>query len=83
MIFSDHQRRFLKELGRTEVGRNFVEVLKTSKEHYSSINTIDPNRDANAQIEGRKIFADAIDEISNAITVQKHQPKPQRQESYE
>lgn len=63
-------------MGRTQNGRDMVAVLEEAKAHYSAINTIDKNRDANAQIEGRQLMCEMIDDLIKMIQRQKHRVKP-------
>lgn len=63
-------------MGRTQSGRDIIAVLEEAKSYYSDINTIDKNRDTNAQIEGRQLMCEMIDDLSKLIQRQKHRVKP-------
>ena len=65
---SELQSKSLKEMGRRGDGKLFVEILREAKRQYSDINTIDTDRDTNAQIEGRQIMGDLCDELINYLT---------------
>lgn len=82
MEFRQEEIRFLQSIGRQEVGRDLVNILKRAKNHYSSINTIDTTRDATAQIEGRKIFGEFIDELTTAIETKKREVRPKEVDDY-
>lgn len=60
-------RKQLNFLARSEHGRIFVELLAEANRQYSDINTIDKNRDANAQIEGRQLMSEMITEITGYL----------------
>ncbi len=83
MQFTEPQKRFLQELGRTDTGRQLVEILNDMDTFYSSITTIDKSRPTDSQIEGRTIFSQCVKELTTAIQTQKHRPKPIPTESYE
>lgn len=72
----------MKEIGRTETGRDLVSILKRAKSHYSSIHTIDKNRDTNAQVEGRAIFGEFIDNLTTAIETKTHQVRPREVDDF-
>jgi len=82
MEFNQEETRFLQSLGRQEVGRDLVNILKRAKNHYSSINTIDTTRDATAQIEGRKIFSEFIDELTTTIETRKREVKAKETDDF-
>ncbi len=82
MEYTPLQKKMLQDIGRTETGRVICEVLDQAKAHYSSIATIDTTRPTDAQIEGRKLFGEFIDELTSAIKVQKRQAKPLQPEDY-
>lgn len=63
-------------MGRTQSGRDVIAVLEEAKAYYSDINTIDKKRDTNAQIEGRQLMCEMIDELKKLIQRQKHRVKP-------
>ena len=83
MIYSDQHKKFLQDLGRTDVGRTLCDILDLTKAHYSSIATIDTSRPTDAQIEGRKILGEIIDELSSTIQTQKRIPRPLAPENFE
>ena len=83
MIYSDQHKKFLQDLGRTDVGRTLCDILDLTKAHYSSISTIDTSRPTDAQIEGRKILGEIIDELSSTIQTQKRIPRPLAQDNFE
>ncbi len=83
MTYSEQHKKFLKDLGRSDTGRTLCEILELTKAHYSSIATIDTSRPTDAQIEGRKILGEIIDELSATISTQKRTPRPLAQESFE
>jgi hypothetical protein len=60
-------RKQLNLLARSEHGRIFVELLEEANRQYSDINTIDKNRDANAQIEGRQLMSEMITELTGYL----------------
>lgn len=62
-----HLKRFASEIGRTEHGRAFVEILEEAERQYSNINTIDKDRDANPQIEGRQLMSEMIKELTTLL----------------
>lgn len=80
--FNEQERRFLKEIGRTENGRDFASLLKRAKNYYSSIAGIDTSKDTNAQIEGRKLFGEFVDEIVTAIETKTHQIRPKEHDDF-
>lgn len=82
MQFADHHKRFLKEIGRTDTGRNLVELFLAAKGHYSSIATIDKSRPTDSQIEGRQLFCEFMDELVKQITTQRHLPRPLGQDDF-
>lgn len=82
MQYSDQHKKFLQDLGRSDVGRTLCEILDITKAHYSSISTIDTSRATDAQIEGRKILGEILDELTNTIQTQKRNPRPLAQEDY-
>lgn len=69
-------KKALSDMGRTQSGRDIIAVLEEAKSYYSDINTIDKNRDTNAQIEGRQLMCEMIDDLSKLIQRQKHRVKP-------
>ena len=44
--------------------------------------TIDKERDANVQIEGRELFCDFVDEITKLMKAQKHRVNPKPVDDY-
>jgi len=82
MQFNDHQRRFLQDLGRTDNGRQLVQILNDADAYYSSISTIDTTKPADAQIEGRQIFSEFIKHLTTTIETQKHRPMPIAQDDF-
>lgn len=83
MQYSDHHKKFLQELGRSETGRTLCEILALTKAHYSSIATIDTSRSTDAQIEGRKLLGEILDELSATISTQKRTLRPLAQDNFE
>lgn len=63
-------------MGRTEHGRTMIATLEEAKAYYSDINTIDKARDTNAQIEGRQLMCEMIDDLTKLIQRQKHRVQP-------
>jgi replicative superfamily II helicase len=82
MQYSDLHKKFLQDLGRTDVGRTLCEILELTKAYYSSIATIDTTRSTDAQIEGRKIVGEILDEITSTIQTQKRNVKPLAQDDF-
>ena len=74
MQFNEQQRRFLQDLGRTDNGTQLVQILREMDRHYSSITTIDKTRPTDAQIEGRALFSEVVNELIQTIEKQKHRP---------
>lgn len=79
---SPQKKNFLQNLGRSETGRELVGILEDCKDHYSNINSIDTTRDTNAQIEGRQLMGEMIDDLIKLISTQKHRVKPKQTEDY-
>lgn len=69
-------------MGRTEYGRDLVAILKRAKNHYSSISGIDGGKDYGAQVEGRKLFVEFIEELTTAIETKKREVRPKEAEDY-
>lgn len=69
-------KQALSEMGRTQYGKDMISALEEAKSYYSSINTIDKNRDSNAQIEGRQLMCSMIDNLTALIRRQKRTKKP-------
>lgn len=82
MQYSEIHRKFLQDLGRTDTGRTLCEIIEVTKAHYSSIATIDTTRPTDAQIEGRKILGEILDELTSTINTQKRNPRALPQEDY-
>lgn len=76
-------KKQLKDAGRTEYGRTFLAALEEAKKHYSSINTIDTKRDATAQIEGRQLMCEMIDELTGMIVNKKRDRHPGDLDNFE
>ena len=76
-------KKALSDLGRTHDGRVMIQVLDAAKAHYSDINTIDKGRDANAQIEGRQLLCDLVDDLKNLIQHKKHKVRPGEVDNFE
>lgn len=83
MIYSEQHKKFLQDLGRTDVGRTMCDILALIKAHYASIETIDTSRPTDAQIEGRKILGEILDELSTTITTQKRTVRPIALDNFE
>lgn len=83
MIYSEQHKKFLQDLGRTDVGRTLCDILELTKAHYASIATIDTSRPTDAQIEGRKILGEIIDELSSTIQTQKRTVRPIALDNFE
>jgi len=83
MIYSEQHKKFLQDLGRTDVGRTLCDILELTKAHYASISTIDTSRPTDAQIEGRKILGEILDELSTTITTQKRTVRPIALDNFE
>jgi hypothetical protein len=83
MQYSDLHKKFLQDLGRSDTGRTLCEILAVTKAYYSSIATIDTNRPTDAQIEGRKILGEILDELSATISTQKRSLKPLARDDFE
>ncbi len=81
--FTPQETRFLQSLGRSETGRDLTELFRSIKQQLSSVNSIDSTKDYGAQVEGRKLFAEFIDEIVNIIEVRKHKVKALSPEDYD
>lgn len=73
---SPQLKKALSDMGRTQSGRDVIAVLEEAKAYYSDINTIDKKRDTNAQIEGRQLMCEMIDDLTKLIQRQKHRVKP-------
>ena len=69
-------KKALSDMGRTQSGRDMIAVFEEAKDYYSSINTIDKKRDTDAQIEGRQLLCEMIDDLTKLIQRQKHRVKP-------
>lgn len=76
MQYSELHKKFLQDLGRSDTGRTLCEILELTKAHYSSIATIDTTRPTDAQIEGRKILGEILDELTTTIQTQKRSVRP-------
>lgn len=76
-------KKALKDMGRTEYGRTILMVLDEAKHHYSNINTIDKKRDANAQIEGRQLMCEMIEDLSGMIVNKKRDRTPGDLDNFE
>lgn len=63
-------------MGRTSDGRAMLAVLDEAKAYYSDINTIDKARDTNAQIEGRQLLCELVDDFKRLIQHKKHKVQP-------
>jgi hypothetical protein len=83
MQYSDLHKKFLQDLGRSDTGRTLCEILELTKAYYSSIATIDTSRPTDAQIEGRKILGEIIDEFTSTISTQKRGLKPLARDDFE
>lgn len=82
-MFSPTQKKFLSDLGRSTTGQQLLEILDTMKAHYSSIETIDKNRPADPQIEGRQILNEGIEMLAAGIRLQKHVVNPLKRDNFE
>ena len=80
--FNQQERRLLQEIGRTENGNNLMVILAKAKTHYSSIQSVDPRGDAGAQVEGRKLFCDFVDEITKVMKTTKHRVNPVERDDF-
>lgn len=76
-------KKQLKDAGRTEYGRTFLAALDEAKRHYSTITTIDKTRSADAQIEGRQLMCEMIDELSGMIVNKKRDRHPGDLDNFE
>ena len=79
---TQQEKQLMSEAGRSAHGANILIVLKKYQDHYSSTRTIDKERDANVQIEGRELFCDFVDEITKLMKAQKHRVNPKPVDDY-
>lgn len=79
---TNDERKFLQTLGRRPDGQRFAAILERAVDHFSSINTIDPDHDQGAQVEGRKLFCKFANDIVSTIKSQKHQTQTVEQDDY-
>lgn len=76
-------KKALKDMGRTEYGRTILTAFEEAKRYYANVNTIDKKRDANAQIEGRQLMCEMIEELSNMIVNKKRDHVPGDLDNFE
>lgn len=79
---NNQEKSFLQALGRRPDGQRFAAILERAKDHYSSIDTIDPGQDQGAQVEGRKLFGRFAKQMIDTIKTQKHRTREIDQEDY-
>lgn len=79
---NNQEKSFLQALGRRPDGQRFAAILERAKQHYSSIDTIDPSHDQGAQVEGRKLFGKFADQMITTIKTQKHRTREIEHEDY-
>lgn len=82
MQFTPHETRCLQSIGQTEVGRELVAILKRAKNHYSDVATLDMSRDTNAQVEGRTIFRELINDLTKEIETKTRSVKAKDHDDY-
>ena len=80
--FNQQERRLLQEIGHTDNGRNLIVLLAKAKDHYSSIQSVDPRGDAGAQVEGRKLFCNFVDEISKVMNTSTRRQNPVERDDF-
>lgn len=76
MQFTSQERVFLQRLGRSEEGRDLSIILERAKAHYSSIAGIDGSKDYGAQVEGRRLFVEFVDDLVKEIMTRKRNVVP-------
>lgn len=69
--YSPDERKILEAIGRGDLAAQLVVTLKRMRSHYASIDSIDGSGDYGAQVEGRRIFVEFIDDLTAQVA-----PKP-------
>lgn len=77
------ETKLLQRVYRSEDGKALVEFLNKQKNKLSSVDSIESGKDYGAQVEGRKLFKDIVEQITNIMETNKHKINPLEIDDYE
>lgn len=72
IVFTELEKRFLQALGKTENGKQLIELFGRMRDTYADIDTIEPGSDYGAEVEGRKMFKTFIKDITTQMKSRPH-----------